>query len=157
MYLVVLHYLCSMCPPPVPTLLLSLFAKIFMDLLINLTDFLFRLPMLLSSCTWLLSDAQLRWYPVSFLNSNNNDHLAIWRLFDNNYLRWDLIKSCFCCVTSLNWQKLGGWPHEKWYNFWCFSNNLMKSDHHMHIWIVFKHVKFHFDILTFGQDIGQNN
>ena len=38
MNLVVLHNLCSMCPPPVPTLLLSLFVKFLMDLLINLTD-----------------------------------------------------------------------------------------------------------------------
>ena len=39
--LIVIHNLCSMCPPPVPKLLLSLFAKFLMDLLINLTDLLF--------------------------------------------------------------------------------------------------------------------
>ena len=49
---------------------------------------------------------QLRWYPVSFLN--NNMYLAISSLFDNNYLRNDLVKSfsaAFFCVTFL---KVGG-------------------------------------------------
>ena len=49
--------------------------------------------------------------PVSSLNSNNNnDHLAISRLFDNIYLRWEKIVFLllFCCVSFLNRQKMVG-------------------------------------------------
>ena len=95
---------------PVPKLLLSPFAKFLMDLLINLIDSLFTNLIVILLSDFSVTRSYAPAYPFSFVNSNNNDHLAIWRLFDTNYLRWEknVFFYLFCCVWFLNREKTVG-------------------------------------------------
>ena len=61
---------------------------------------------------WLLSDGQLCWYPVSFLNSDINDYLAISRLSDKKLFEMRLNNFMFLLLFAAfrlwNVKKWGG-------------------------------------------------